>query len=90
MLVENILYLVVVADIAEPSVKTLENDDVDFVGAYIVEQALELLALAYRFPCRVALVGVHVHNGVMVYLCIVLQIGALFAEREAVTRLFIG
>ena len=90
MRVENVLHLVVVADVAEPSVKALEDDDVDFVGADIVKKPLQFLPARQRFPRRVALVCVHIYNGVMVYLCVALKIGTLFADREAVTRLFLG
>ena len=63
---KNILHLVIVLHISEPSVEALHHDNINLSGFHVTKEPLQLLSGAVRLSSRYALVGVHARHGVLV------------------------
>ena len=90
MLIEDGLDFIKIGDVAKPTVEALEQDDVDAIGADIVEKALQLLATRDGFAGGAALVGIDPDDNVVVFVGILSEIMLLLGERKAVPGLLIG
>lgn len=90
MRLQNLLDLVILPDVAEPTIQLDKENAVNFSGLYILQKLLHDLALHGWLAGTVALVPVDPDDLVAVGVCVVGQDFLLGLEAVALHELFLG
>ena len=89
MLIQNILYIVIIADISEPSIQAFHDNDINPSCAHIIEKPVQAMTARKGFACGASFVCVQVYDIISFVFRVLSQVAALLRQAESVLCLLV-